>query len=511
MKLEGRGSGAALAGSTSLEDEFVALILLYSICLMAQCEQCGRQLPAFSWRKTCRWCVQHQAAQRGDDVAYQRVETAPWLRQQSTSMGVTQVIFGANIAVFIAMTLSLGASMLSSPSGQGLVDWGANFGPYTVGGQWWRLLTAVFIHSGLLHIAFNMWCLWDLGRLAESVYGHWTFAIVYLICGLFASLASIWWNPNVLSVGASGAIFGIAGALISSFYLGEFSLPRSAIAGTLRSLLIFAGYNLFFGAVIGHIDNAAHIGGLIMGLILGALIARVAPAHDDISKRIGVLLIGSVMVAGGIFWLQYSRGYLAHAQLGIDLVKQGQLDQGIAQLKKSVSARPNFLAGYDALARAYVAKKDYTNAAVQWQRVISLSPRDEGAYFRLGLIYLEQKDWAKAQETYTQLLKMNPNSADGHIGLASALSGLHQDAESLAEFQRAAAIDPDYPGINYNTGLQQARLGHDDDAIASLLKQRKIADDPDNEKLLADVYTSKGMFHEAVEANGKAEQLRGQK
>lgn len=478
---------------------------------MAQCEQCGRQLPPFSWRKICRWCVQHEAAQRGEDAAFQRVETAPWLRQQSASMGVTQVIFGANIAVFIAMTLSLGASMLSNPPGPGLVDWGANYGPLTMSGEWWRLLTAVFVHGSLLHIAFNMWCLWDLGRLAESVYGHWTFAIVYVICGVFSSLASVWWNPGVLSVGASGAVFGIAGALIASFYLGEFSLPRSAIAGTLRSLLIFAGYNLFFGAVIGHIDNAAHIGGLIMGLILGALIARIAPVHDDVVKRIGVLLVGVVMVAGSIFWLQYSRGYLADAQKGIILLRQGQLDQGIEQLKKSVGVRPNFLDGHAALAQAYVAKKDYANAAAEMGRVITLSPRDENAYFRLGLIYLEQKDWAKAQETYTQLLKINPNSSDGHVGLASALSGLHQDAESLVEFQRGAAIDSNYPGVNYNIGVQQARLGHYDDAIASLLKQRQIADDADNEKLLADVYTIKGMPREAAEAKAKTEQMSGGK
>jgi membrane associated rhomboid family serine protease/Tfp pilus assembly protein PilF len=447
---------------------------------MAQCEHCGRQLPPFSWRKVCRWCVQHEAAQRGEDVTYQRVETAPWLRQQSTSMGVTQVIFGANIAVFIAMTLSLGVSMLSGPSGQALLGWGANFGPLTITGQWWRLLTCLFVHGSLLHIAFNMWCLWDLGRLAESVYGHWTFTLVYLICGASASIGSLVWHTPVPvpSVGASGAIFGIAGALLTSFYLGEFSLPRAAVSVMLRNIGIFIGANLFLGGMIGGTDNAAHIGGLIMGLILGALIARVAPDQNDIVKRIGVLLVGTAMVGGGILWLQHS----------------------------SMAIR-----SHTALASAYVAKKDYANAAAEMQRVITLNPRDENAYFRLGLIYLEQKDWTKAQETYLQLLKLNPNSADGHVGLASALSGLHQDAESLAEFQRAAAIDPSYQGLNYNIGLQQARLGHYDDAIPSLLKQREIADDPDNEKLLADVYTSKGMFREAADAKAKAEQLSGQK
>ena len=90
----------------------------------------------------------------------QRVEPAPWVRPQSSSMAVTQAIFGINVAVFIAMALA-GVSMLDNPSGQDLVHWGANFGPLTVGGQWWRLLTCVFVHGGLLHIGFNMWCLWE--------------------------------------------------------------------------------------------------------------------------------------------------------------------------------------------------------------------------------------------------------------------------------------------------------------------------------------------------------------
>lgn len=230
-------------------------------------------------------------------------------------MAVTQGILGINVAVFIAMTLA-GVSMLDNPSGQDLVRWGANFGPFTVSGQWWRLLTCVFIHGGLLHIAFNMWCLWDLGRLAESIYGHWTFASVYLISGIAASLASLIWHSSnpVPSVGASGAIFGIAGALIASFYLGEFSLPRAALSGTLRSVVVFVGYNLFFGAVIARTDNAAHVGGLLMGLLLGALIAKVAPGHDQVLRRIVILLIGVVLVVGGVVWLQRSRTYVFRGQ-----------------------------------------------------------------------------------------------------------------------------------------------------------------------------------------------------
>src|SRR6202167_5744420 len=211
---------------------------------MANCIRCGRQLPSLSFgKKICQWCVQHEKAQRGEDIPLQRVEPVPWSRQQSSSMVVTQAIFGINVAVFIAMALA-GVSMLDNPSGQDLVHWGANFGPLTVSGQWWRLLTCVFVHGGLLHIAFNMWCLWNLGQLCESLYGRWTYAAIYLICGLGASLASAAWHPYIPSVGASGAIFGLAGALITALKLGEFSVPRAALSGTLRSLGAFVVYNL---------------------------------------------------------------------------------------------------------------------------------------------------------------------------------------------------------------------------------------------------------------------------
>ncbi len=245
---------------------------------MAKCTQCGRKLPPFSFKNICQWCVQHEAAQRGDiDDVKQHVMPAPWVRSES-SITLTQVLFGANVAVFLAMAAASGA-VVDFP-GQTMAHFGANFGPYTLSGDWWRLVTYMFLHGGLMHIAFNMWCLWDLGALCESLYGRWTFAAVYLTTGIAGGVASIGWNPRVLSVGASGAIFGLAGALIASFYLGEFSLPSIAIRGTLRSLVFFVGFNVLFGSMFPGIDNACHFGGLISGLILGALIARIAPQRQ---------------------------------------------------------------------------------------------------------------------------------------------------------------------------------------------------------------------------------------
>jgi len=265
---------------------------------MANCIRCGRQLPGFTFgKKVCQWCVQHEAAQRGElrDDAPQPVIRRPWVGRGESTIGVTQVIFGINAAVFVGMVLSSSAVM-DFPGGT-LVHWGANVGAITFSGEWWRLLTNVFLHGGLMHIAFNMWALWNLGELCEALYGRWTFTAIYLICGLGASITSAAWHPYGPSVGASGAIFGLAGALIAAFKLGEFSVPRSALSGTLRSLGAFVVYNLIFGFLPG-IDMAAHVGGLVTGLIVGALIAVGAPRQEQASRRIAVFVVVILALAG---------------------------------------------------------------------------------------------------------------------------------------------------------------------------------------------------------------------
>jgi membrane associated rhomboid family serine protease len=268
---------------------------------MANCIRCGRQLSGFSLgKKVCRWCVQHEAAQRGEVVedARQPVMRTPWAGRRESSISLTQVFFGINVAVYLGMVLGSG-SPFQEFNGVELVRWGANAGVLTLSGEWWRLLTCTFVHGGLLHIAFNMWCLWDLGALSESLYGRWTFGALYLVCGVGASLTSLAWNVHVLSVGASGAIFGLAGALIAAFKLGEFSVPRAALSGTLRSLVVFVGFNLIFGAASGVTDNAAHIGGLVTGLILGALIAVFAPRQDQAPHRFAIFVVAILALTGG--------------------------------------------------------------------------------------------------------------------------------------------------------------------------------------------------------------------
>jgi len=473
---------------------------------MAKCIRCGRQLPGFSFKKICQWCVQHEAAQRGeivDEDVKQPVIRAPWVRSES-SITLTHVLFGANVAIFLAMAYGSGSVMSFPPRA---LLFGANYGPSTLTGQWWRLVSYMFLHGGALHIAFNMWCLWDLGALCESLYGRFTFGAIYLITGIAGGLASVAWNPGVLSVGASGAIFGLAGALIASFYLGEFSLPSFAIRGTLMSLVIFAGFNLFFGGVVGGVDNAAHIGGLVSGLILGALIAKVAPQDDALHRASIIGLVALLVVTAGLGVRRWRspqmRTALSFQALG------GSQGDPVARLKMIVQQDPNLAPAHFALAQAYFEQQKFPEAEAEFKRVVELQPKSARARFDLGMTYLSEKRPEEAKAAFSEMLAQGTNTGEAHygIGLGLAMEEKYQDA--VNEFNSAIKDGADVSGIYSEMGFSYAKLKRYDDAIASYLKEKeKSGDNPDLENALADAYQAKGMAKEAQEARGKAAQLR---
>jgi rhomboid protease GluP len=186
---------------------------------------------------------------------------------------VTHVLVAANIVVFLAM-LADGAGLFEANSAVHL-RWGANFGPVTKEGEWWRLLACTFLHFGLVHLAMNMWALWGAGGLVERLFGNAGFLANYLFAGLTGSFASLYWNADrVVSVGASGAIFGVYGALAAYVLREPGSVPKSVLKSLTSSTLAFIGYSIFLGVVVSAIDNAAHAGGLVGGFALAWVLAR---------------------------------------------------------------------------------------------------------------------------------------------------------------------------------------------------------------------------------------------
>jgi rhomboid protease GluP len=221
---------------------------------------------------------QEMTEEEAAEAAFQEV-----LAQSTPRLFVTPIVFWLNILLFAVMVIS-GVSFLS-PTIEQLLAWGANFGPMTFSGEWWRSFSATFIHIGVLHLAVNMWCLWSLGTLAERMFGNWTFLGLYVLSGLGGSVASLWWHPMAVSAGASGAVFGVAGGLIAFFYLGNLTVPPAVLKQNRNNILVFAAYNLFNGFMGSGIDNAAHLGGLAIGLLIGALLHRSLPAPKSPPRR----------------------------------------------------------------------------------------------------------------------------------------------------------------------------------------------------------------------------------
>ena len=208
---------------------------------------------------------------------------------------ITPIVIDINILVFIMMVLS-GVSFFE-PNSQSLIKWGADFGLMTLDGQWWRIITSAFIHIGVFHLLMNMYALLYIGLLLEPYLGKLRFIAAYLFTGIFSGLASIYWHPLVASAGASGAIFGMYGVFLAM--LTTNIIDKKARMAFLTSIGVFVLFNLMNGMKSG-IDNAAHIGGLLSGLIIGYIYypALTNPKSAKINYlTIGLLFLGALIAS----------------------------------------------------------------------------------------------------------------------------------------------------------------------------------------------------------------------
>jgi rhomboid protease GluP len=238
-----------------------------------------------------------------------------------TAAPATNLLVGINCAVFLAM-VARGISPIS-PTVDQLMNWGANnAGSVLYHGQWIRIITAMFLHVGILHLATNMWCLWNLGLLAEPLLGSTGLIAAYILTGAAGNLLSTlvnWFEFRDVNVfpagaGASGAVFGIAGVLIvllkSRVLLDR--VPALELKRLRRSVIYFAAINLAIGFAIWagnlvihsglNLDNMAHLGGFSSGLLFAMpLVPRVGSPRSDFHFRLRLaigLMIGLLVLFG---------------------------------------------------------------------------------------------------------------------------------------------------------------------------------------------------------------------
>jgi membrane associated rhomboid family serine protease len=233
---------------------------------------------------------------------------------------VTYILIGLNLIGF-AIEIIWGIVNYQDWNGSQninvLVDTGAKVNEYiALGSQYWRLFTAMFLHIGILHLLFNLYALYAIGSLVESYYGHWRYAVIYLLGGLFGSLGSYMFSDSV-SAGASGAIFAITGAAAVYFFLYRDNFGARGRA-VLQNIVIVIVVNMAFGVAGQGVDNWGHAGGLIGGLLLGyglapryepnlaAALQPTVPQPMGIRQRTGSevawILLCVVLFAAATYW-----------------------------------------------------------------------------------------------------------------------------------------------------------------------------------------------------------------
>lgn len=291
---------------------------------------------------------------------------------------VTTALVAINAAVFVGMLVTGGGIM--GFSGQQLVSWGGNFGPLTVGGEYWRLVTTGFVHANLLHIGFNMWCLWSLGQLSERLFGRWQTFALYLLTGVGGALLSIRWDPGRLEVGASGAVFGIAGALLAGIKFGNLSISAGEKRSIISSMIFFIilNFTLGFG---GNVDNMCHLGGFVTGLLVGLPLGAFAQHHKI--YQLGTLVVTALLLSFA----------------GQELVQK----YGTEGLGTRINVA--------------LQKRDYPTATALLEKYTAANPNDEEGLLVLGNTYLNAHQTDKAIATFRRALKVNPNSAEAQEAL----------------------------------------------------------------------------------------------
>jgi membrane associated rhomboid family serine protease len=238
----------------------------------------------------------------------------------------TYLLVGINCGVFAAM-VAQGASIWM-PTLDQLMRWGADRPDNVlIHGEWWRIVTAMFVHVGILHLATNMWCLWNLGLLAEPLMGSFGLFAAYILTGAAGNLLSTWKNwmwPFLdtsgtpffqAGAGASGAVFGIAGALIVLLKSNRLPVPIQELKKLRRSVIYFAAINLVIGLSVNfgsaltgvEIDNSAHVGGFLCGLLFAVpMVPRIGSPRSEFKTRLQ-LTVGLVVLLLVLFGF-----YVAH-------------------------------------------------------------------------------------------------------------------------------------------------------------------------------------------------------
>jgi predicted negative regulator of RcsB-dependent stress response len=299
----------------------------------------------------------------------------------------------------------------------------------------------MFVHIGFLHILLNMYCLYRLGPLAERMLGPGTFAALYLLSGMGGNVASVAIHPMIVAAGASGAIFGVAGALLHVLHFRQ--IPALVSQGGRGRLGIggFIVYNLVLGFANTGIDNAAHIGGLVIGFVAG----YAAPVTASSASRQVVLRSRGVLVGLALFLVvafllvrewRPGHGDDAHLARGGAYLHEGKNAEAISEFELVLRHDSTNALALENVGVAYMRANRPQDALAPLERAQSIDPNDPIANYNLGLANLELDKYETAISYLSQSLRIRPNYPDALVQRGFAYQKLGKADSASADYER---------------------------------------------------------------------------
>jgi membrane associated rhomboid family serine protease/tetratricopeptide (TPR) repeat protein len=408
---------------------------------------------------------------------------------------------------------------------QVLRDLGAAYGPYMRRGEYWRLVMPMFLHGGWLHILANSYCLYILGPILERVYGYGRYATIYVAAGMGGAFLSMAVSRNT-SVGASGAIMGIAGAMLVTGYVHRDVIPRRWGRAFGMGIVPFIALNLALGFSVHVIDNWGHLGGLASGALLAFVIPP--PRHDvpesDIAEPPSQIIVFLPLVVVILAMAATANNYRTIRTMDLLLVRgerlesARQFDRGFQDFQEAQIRAPRQEQPHEALGAYYLTQRKYDKAIQEFQEAVRLTEGEDQPRIELGLAYQLKGDPQKAHQTFEAVLGNNPQTAKGKGLLAEnyALLALLYDkqklyADAIKSYQQALRLQPDFAEAQNNLAWLYAtcddpkyrdpKAALDHAQIAVKLTRWNEGNSIDT---LAEAYFVNGDYQQAVEVQMKA-------
>ena len=424
------------------------------------CPQCGRPILTGATECACGQNLEGLPA-----LSEGRPDVPSMKPRRGFVPQVTYLLIGLNVLVFLVMTLAGGSTHI-----QILLDFGAMYRPFIAQGEYWRLITPLFLHIGIMHILFNMYALLILGGIAEQIYGPTRYFYLYLICGVGGTLASARFSTAV-SAGASGAIFGLAGIALVVGYRHRDRISASFKKVVGQGIIPFVLFNLAYGMFNKGIDNYAHIGGLLTGALSGFLIPPLSAAQPAVRRRLppaGILVPLAIVLGAFAFPIRAHfemKRVEADFDQALSLEKAGKYDESIAAYQRALGRRPDLPAIHNNLAVIYSRQQKFPNAEKEAREAIRLGP-DEAMYHQtLGVVLWRQRKLAEAAAQYQRAIELNPKDTTLYEALADIFQEQGEFDKALEELNQVKKLNPKDASVDDDIRYLEQRkaarkLGH---------------------------------------------------